>query len=345
MNENGEVIHEKEYSLKYEYQYFFELLLSQLTSSQISIAAVGHRVVHGGKSYHDPVLMTPSIIENLKQFIPFAPLHQPYNLDAIEIIGKAFPHLPQIACFDTAFHHSHPPIADYFGLPRSYLEAGVQRYGFHGLSYEYIMMKMYEIAPQKANGRIVIAHLGNGASMSAVHHGKCLDSTMGFTALDGLMMGTRCGSLDPGVILYLMQFKHLNHHEIEELLYKKSGLLGFSGISSNVKTLLESESENAKEAIDLFVYRIRRELGALVSVLGGLETFIFTGGIGENAIKIRSAVCQDMDWLGINIDKHNNENNQLIISSDKSHVDVRVIPTDEESIVAKHTYALLNKRP
>jgi acetate kinase len=345
MNENAQVIHEKEYSAKYEYQYFFELLLSQLTSSQISIAAVGHRVVHGGKRYYEPVRISPSIIENLRQFIPFAPLHQPYNLDAIEIIRKALPQLPQIACFDTAFHHSHPPIADYFGLPRSYIDEGVQRYGFHGLSYEYIMMKMHEIAPKKANGRIVIAHLGNGASMCAVKDGKCLDSTMGFTALDGLLMGTRCGSLDPGVILYLMQFKDLNHHEIEELLYKKSGLLGVSGISSNVKTLLESDSKNAKEAIDLFVYRIRRELGALACVLGGLETLIFTGGIGENAVKIRSAVCQDMDWLGISIDNHNNDNNQSIISNDKSHVDVRVIPTDEESIVAKHTYALLNKRP
>lgn len=280
----------------------------------------------------------------IKKLIPFAPLHQPYNLEAIESINKLYPNLRQIACFDTAFHTTHPKTADRFGLPRKFFEAGVKRYGFHGLSYEFIMHQLENINPQKHSGRIVIAHLGNGASMCAVKQGKSVDSTMGFTALDGLVMGTRCGTIDPGVILYLMQSERMSPDKIQNLLYKESGLLGVSGITSNMQKLLADKSPHAKEAIELFVYRIRRELGALAAALGGLDVLVFTGGIGENSWQIRHAVCQDSEWLGIEIDTTLNKTKQLMISSPKSFVDIYAIPTDEEWVIANHCFRLIKNK-
>ncbi|KTC94686.1 acetate/propionate family kinase [Legionella erythra] len=249
-----------------EYRFFYELLFSLLASEQLQIMAAGHRVVHGGREFHTPLLITDEIVQQLEAFIPFAPLHQPYNLEAITLISHVYPGLKQIACFDTVFHATHLPIADAFGIPKSLSEEGVKRYGFHGLSYESIMHKLQALRIERRQGRIIIAHLGNGASMCAIKNGKSLDSTMGFTALDGLVMGTRCGNLDPGVILYLLQAKKMSYAEIQDLLYRQSGLLGVSGISSNMQQLLADKHPSAQEAIDLFVFRIRRELGALSAV-------------------------------------------------------------------------------
>lgn len=340
---SGQVIKEEHFAKDCDYSFFFELLLSSLKthSDSYNIVAAGHRVVHGGNEFHKPILISPAIIEQLKQFSAFAPLHQPYNLAAIEAIAQHAPTLPQIACFDTAFHQTHPPVADAFALPRALSHKGIKRYGFHGLSYEFIMHRLETLGISKRLDRLIIAHLGNGASMCAVKNGKAIDSTMGFTALDGLMMGTRCGSIDPGVLLYLLEFKNMSPKEVEHLLYKQSGLLGVSGISSSIKELLETKSKNAQEALDLFVYRIRKELGALSAVLGGLDMLVFTGGIGEHAWQIREAVCAHNEWLGIDIDKELNKTNQAKMSTQKSVVELYTIPTDEEWIIASHCQQLL----
>lgn len=343
INENGEIIKEQKFTEKKAYKYYFELLFSHLSTSNMNVVAVGHRVVHGGMLYKQPVIITPKIINDLKELIPFAPIHQPFNIEAIEIINELFPKLKQFACFDTSFHRTHPPIADYFGLPRKYIEDGIRRYGFHGLSYEFIIKKLSEVLPEILKKRIIIAHLGNGASMCAVKDGKSIDSTMGFTALDGLVMGTRCGSIDPGVLLYFMQFKQMNYKDIEKLLYTQSGLLGVSDISSNMKELLLSDNNNAKEAVALFIYRIRKEIGALSAALGGLDCLIFTGGIGENAPLIREGVCDDMQWLGISLNFTSNNKNNFIISDAQSLVKILVMPTDEEQIIATHTFELISK--
>lgn len=344
-DKNHTLVKQTTFNKACDYKFFFELLFSGLKTNQLqlNIVAAGHRVVHGGNDFYTPAVVSQQLIEKLKKLIPFAPLHQPYNLEAIEAISQLFPDLEQIACFDTAFHKSHPAINDAFAIPRNLSEEGVKRYGFHGLSYEFIMHQLECMKVKKRLGRVVIAHLGNGASMCAVKEGKSLDSTMGFTALDGLMMGTRCGSLDPGVILYLLEFKKMSYTEIQNLLYKQSGLLGVSGITSNVQQLLENDSLPAQQALELFVYRIRRELGALSAVLGGLDMLVFTGGIGEHAWKIREAVCQNNEWLGIKIDPVLNKSNQLKINDENSAVDVYVIPTDEEWIIANHCKNLLNK--
>lgn len=342
-NSDNQLLKENNYSSDFSYPQFYEMLISAFTSNQFNyhITAVGHRVVHGGDQYSSPVLINNGIIKYLKKLIPFAPLHQPYNLEAIESIYQSYPDLPQVACFDTAFHRTHPFIADCFGLPRELTESGIRRYGFHGLSYEYIMHELGKKQTDFSNKRIVVAHLGNGSSMCAIKNGKSIDSTMGFTALDGLIMGTRCGNLDPGVILYLLQYKNMSGNEIEDMLYKKSGLLGVSGISSNMKSLLENSTDAAKEAIQLYVYRIKHELGALIATLGGLDAFIFTGGIGEHAWQIREEVCHDTAWLGLQIDKNFNRQNKAIISHKDSKIKVYVIPTNEEWIIANHTYQLL----
>lgn len=339
----GTLIKEKTFPKDFGYDEFYQILISAFESNEFNytISAVGHRVVHGGKAYGSPILINTEILHYLKELIPFAPLHQPYNIEAIESILKVYPNLPQVACFDTAFHQTHPFVADCFGLPRDLIEAGVKRYGFHGLSYEFILRQFKEINPKKANGRIIVAHLGNGSSLCAIKNEQSIESTMGFTALDGLMMGTRCGNIDPGVLLYLLQYKNMSAKEIEELLYKKSGLLGVSGISSNMKTLLENATKPAQEAIDLYVYRIRHELGALVAGLEGLDVLIFTGGIGEHAYQIREKVCRDMEWLGLKIDLNLNKNNELKISDSSSKIDVYVIPTNEEWIIANHTYQVI----
>ncbi|MFY9968216.1 MAG: acetate/propionate family kinase [Roseiarcus sp.] len=302
-----------------------------------SVAAVGHRVVHGGPDLGQPILVNVEALAKLRRLIPLAPLHQPHNIAGIEAAMKAFPGTPEVACFDTAFHRSHPFVSDTFALPRSYYEEGVRRYGFHGLSYEYIMQTLRKIAPQAAREDVVIAHLGNGASMCAVHDGRSIASTMGFTAVDGLPMGTRCGQLDPGVLLYLMTEKRMSAEAITELLYKNSGLKGMSGISQDMRELEASDSPAAREAIDYFVARARRELAGLAAVVDGPEAIVFTAGIGEHAWKVREAILSGMEWMGIHLDIEANRASAEIISAKSSPTIVFVIPTDEERMIAEHT--------
>jgi len=299
------------------------------------VAAIGHRVVHGGPVYDKPVSLDERIIGELERFVPFAPLHQPHNLAGIRAAQKVFPNALQVACFDTGFHRSHPWVNDVFALPRRYHERGVRRYGFHGLSYDYISGELARIAPQIHAGRVVVAHLGNGASMCAMSGGRSVGSTMGFSVLDGLPMGTRCGQLDPGVLLYLMEQERMNASEISDLLYNHSGLLGLSGISNDMRTLEASGTPEAGQAIDYFVFWIRRELGGLAAVLGGVDALVFTGGIGENSRKVRERVCEGLVWLGIELDRSRNEQNARVISTDLSRARVLVLPTNEESVIAR----------
>jgi acetate kinase len=309
------------------------------------LVAVGHRVVHGGAKRDRAALVTDQLIDELAALAPLAPLHQPHNLAPMRAIARSHPRLPQAACFDTAFHHSMPTVAARFALPRELEAAGVRRYGFHGLSYDYISRRLREGAPRLAAGRVVAAHLGNGASLCALSDGRSLDTTMTFTALDGLPMGTRCGALDPGVIFFLAEERGLTIKEIEELLYEKSGLLGVSGgLSSDMRTLLASADPRAADAIDLFAFRIARETGALASSLGGLDGFVFTAGIGENAAPIRAQVCERLAWLGAELDEAANEKNASVISLPSSRVEIRVIPTSEETTIARQTIEIVGKR-
>jgi acetate kinase len=307
---------------------------------QANIIAVGHRVVHGGIHYDTSVTVTDEVITNLERLIPLAPLHEPHNIAGIVAAQEAWPKALQVACFDTAFHRCHPFVNDVFALPRSYYDEGVRRYGFHGLSYEYVAKQLRQISPSHAAGRVVVAHLGNGASMCAIRDGRSVASSMGFTALDGLPMGTRCGQLDPGVVLYLMQEKKLSGDEISNLLYKESGLKGLSGVSHDMRELEASDAPEAREAIGYFVFRIRRELGGLAAVLRGLDAVAFCGGIGENAWRVREQVLEGMEWIGIELDQDANKQNQQIISAANSPVPVFVIPTNEEQMIARHTIAL-----
>ena len=305
------------------------------------VLAVGHRVVHGGTEYSVPVRINADVMASLSRLVPLAPLHQPHNLAPIRAIAEAAPHIPQIACFDTAFHRSQPHLAQSFALPRELTEAGVRRYGFHGLSYEYIASRMNEIAPEVAGSRVVVAHLGNGASLCAMHQGRSVASTMGFTAVDGLMMGTRCGTIDPGVLMYLMDAHKLDARAIEDLIYRKSGLLGVSGISSDMRTLRTSSEPAAAEAIALFVYRIVREIGSLAAALGGLDALVFTAGIGEHDAATRAEVAAGCAWLGLRIDASRNKEGSGRISADHSAIPAWVIRTDEERMIARHTSAIL----
>jgi acetate kinase len=305
------------------------------------LIGIGHRVVSGGLAYTRAVRVDSEVLKVLETFIPLFPLHQPHNLAPIRRALERAPGLPQVACFDTSFHRNQPEVAQMFALPAALQEAGIIRYGFHGLSYEYIADAFPEVAPASANGKVVVLHLGNGASMCAMENGRSIATTMGFTGVDGLCMGTRSGSLDPGVILHLMDQHGMSVRDVEELIYKKSGLLGVSGISSDMRTLLTSEEPRAKVAVDLFVYRIRRELGSLAAALQGLDAIVFTGGIGENSSVIRSRVCQDASWLGIEIDEAANEDGHGSISKGSSRVAVWVIPTNEELMIARHTLDLL----
>ena len=308
------------------------------------LIAVGHRIVHGGRDHVRPELVTPELLTLLDQLTPLAPLHEPHNLAPIRALRSIRPNLPQVACFDTAFHHSLPKVATRFALPRQYEASGVRRYGFHGLSYEYISRQLRKLAPELANGKVIACHLGNGASLCAMQAGQSVDTTMGFTALDGLMMGTRCGTIDPGVILYLEQERAMSAKQVENLLYQESGLLGVSGgISSDMRILLGSSDVRAKEAVELFIYRIAREIGALTSSLGGLDGIVFTAGIGEHAPEIRSQVCKRLHWLGVRLDDEANDRNAAVISSTQSQISVRVIPTDEEAMIAHHTLDVLRK--
>jgi acetate kinase len=305
------------------------------------LVAVGHRVVHGGMRFTQPTIVTPAVIDELAALVPLAPLHQPHNLAPIRVLARKRPELPQVACFDTAFHRSQPEEAQAFALPQEISERGVRRYGFHGLSYEYIAGRLPELAPEAARGRTVVAHLGNGASMCALHAGRSIASTMGFTAVDGLPMGTRCGSIDPGVILYLMDELKMDTREVEDLIYRRSGLLGVSGISSDMRTLLASEEPRARFAVALFVYRIGRELGSLAAALEGIDALVFTGGIGERAAPVREQVCRHAAWLGIALDDAANRADGPRIATPSSRVSAWVIPTDEEGMIARHTFEAL----
>ena len=300
-----------------------------------TIDVVGHRVVHGGLWYDAPVQVTDEVIERLTTLEPFAPLHQPHNLSGIKAAKAAFPNAPQIACFDTAFHRHHPYVNDTFAIPRAYYDKGVRRYGFHGLSYDYISGELRRIAPAIAQGRVVVAHLGNGASMCAIQDGKSVASTMGFSALDGLPMGTRCGQLDAGVVLYLMDQEGLSATDISDMLYKKSGLLGLSDLSNDMRTLEASDSIEARQAIDYFVFRIQRELGGMAAAMGGIDALVFCGGIGENSAFIRDRVCERTAWMGIEIDHNENDDHAQVISTEMSRTTVMVIPTNEELVIAR----------
>jgi acetate kinase len=309
--------------------------------AELKVIAAGHRIVHGGVFFSVPVLIEPAVISQLEKLVPLAPLHQAHNLAAIKALAKIKPDLPQVACFDTAFHHTQPPLARAFALPRDLSDSGVKRYGFHGLSYEYIAHVLPDFVGAVADSRVVIAHLGNGASMCAMKGRKSIATTMGFTALDGLPMGTRCGDIDPGVVLHLISERGMDVNEVTDLLYNKSGLLGVSGISNDMRELLESNSPHAVEAVDLFVYRIGRELGSLAAALGGFDILVFTAGIGEYSSTIRARVCGDARWLGIRLNEDANLKGGPKISQDDSAVSVWVIPTDEEIMIAKHTHDLL----
>jgi acetate kinase len=310
--------------------------------SDMQIKAVGHRVVHGGHHYSEPVVINDAVLEKFETLLSLAPLHEPHNVAGIKAARESFGDIPQVACFDTAFHRNQPFINDTFAIPRNYYEEGVRRYGFHGLSYEYIAKKLPELFPEHAKGRVIVLHLGNGASMAALKEGKSIASTMAFSALDGLPMGTRCGDIDPGVLLYLMQFKGMSAQAISDLLYKESGLKGLSGISNDMRTLESSDAPTAKEAIDYFVSRVKREIGSLSMALGGLDAMVFTGGIGENSVRIRKEVLEGCEWLGIELDSAKNTAGETIISTEYSSVLCLCIPTNEEGMIAAHTLALAN---
>ena len=309
-----------------------------------TLAAVGHRVVHGGRRLIAPVRITPPVLAELDGLVALAPLHQPHSLGAIRAVQAASPDLAQIACFDTAFHRGHADAVRNFALPRDLTARGIERYGFHGLSYEYISSILPQTAPGLASGRVVVAHLGNGASLCALLGGRSVDTTMGFSALDGLVMGTRCGNLDPGVILYLQQTLGMSPAAIEDLLYKKSGLLGVSETSADMRVLLDSADPRANEAIELFAFRIARENCAMLASLGGLDGIVFTAGIGEHAPEIRRRVCDHLAWLGIELDAARNTASAACISTEKSRVSVWVIPTDEEAMIARHVADMFGRQ-
>jgi acetate kinase len=308
------------------------------------VVAVGHRVVHGGAHFARPTIVDRQVLAQLYELIPLAPLHQPYNLAAIEEVCERLPGVPQVACFDTSFHCGHSAVASLVPLPKELCKSGLRRYGFHGLSYEYIASVLPEVAPEIARGRVIVAHLGSGASLCAMKEGKSFDSSLGFTALDGLCMGTRPGALDPGVVLYLFQGLGLSVKEVEALLYKKSGLLGISGISNDMRDLLTSNEPDAKVAVDYFIYRAAKEIGALAAVLEGIDGLVFTAGIGENSPEIRRRICESAAWLGLELDAEANTNKAQRISTPQSKVSTWVIPTNEEIVIARHTGSLLGLR-
>lgn len=345
-DENGEVVGNEELS-KAEHatqtaclSFLGTWLRGQLGDLQVK--AVGHRVVHGGTDFPGPVRVSDEVLDKLDLLVPLAPLHQPHNVGAIRAVARALPAMPQVACFDTSFHRSQPQLAQAFALPKSITNRGVRRYGFHGLSYEYIASAMPQYDAKAAAGKVVVCHLGNGSSMCALASGKSIASTMGFTAIDGLPMGTRCGNLDPGVLLYLMDEMNMDARAIENMVYKQSGLLGVSGVSSDMRTLEGSTEPDARLAIDLFIYRIGRELGSLVWALGGLDALVFTAGIGENSQSLRSRVVHDAAWLGVELDEAANEAKGPRISTAGSRVSAWVIPTNEELMIAQHTRRLVS---
>jgi acetate kinase len=309
-----------------------------------ALVAAGHRVVHGGVAFSRPVVVDEAVLTALDALSPLAPLHQPHNLAVVRAAMAVRPGLPQVACFDTAFHRTQPAVATRFALPRELEADGVRRYGFHGLSYEYVAGRLRELDPEAARGRVIAAHLGAGASLCAIMAGESLDTTMGFTAVEGLVMATRCGTLDPGVLLHLIQSRGFTGEDIEDLIYRRSGLLGVSGLTGDMRELLASPDPRAAEAVELFVYSIARHAGALASSLGGLDAFVFTAGVGENAPEIRARVCARLAWLGVELDPDANARGAPVISSPRSRVAVRVVPTDEERMIALHAQAAIKNR-
>jgi acetate kinase len=342
----GSVLFERHAAAEADDERFFSDLLRWIDEFLAggALVAVGHRVVHGGLKFFEPVKVTPAILQALRELTPLAPLHQPASLAPIEAMQKLRPDLPQIACFDTAFHHGLAPPMSRFALPRHFEQEGVRRYGFHGLSYEFIARHLREIAPDLATGRIVIAHLGSGASLCAMRNGRSVDTTMSFTTLDGLMMGTRCGAIDPGLPLYLQQQRGLSADEIEHMLYYESGLLGVSGISADVRVLTRSDDPHAAEALELFAFRAGAAIAAMVHSLGGLDAIVFTAGIGENSPEVRKQICTGLSWLGVELDDPANGANELRIGAKAARVATLVIPTDEEAAIAAHSQALITKR-
>lgn len=308
------------------------------------VLGVGHRVVHGGPHFDKPTIITREVLAELHKLIPLAPLHQPYNLAAIDAVFERMPEVPQVACFDTSFHRGHSRVAELVPLPKELCQAGVERYGFHGISYEYISSVLPSVAPEIAAGKVVVAHLGSGASLCALQNGKSVESTMSFTAIDGLCMGTRPGAIDPGVVLYLFQTLGLSAKEVETILYKKSGLLAISEISNDMRDLLGREEPQARLAVDYFIYRITKEIGALAAAAGGIDALVFTAGIGENSAEVRQRVCEASAWLGIEIDAQANTSGSTRISAAQSKVSAWVIPTNEELMIARHTGDLLGLR-
>ncbi|MFA7439514.1 MAG: acetate/propionate family kinase [Sphingomonadaceae bacterium] len=312
-------------------------------TTDYEIIGIGHRIVHGGTDFAAPVLVDEDIIAALDALSPLAPLHQPHNLSAVRALREFAPHLPQIACFDTAFHHGRADATTRFALPRALYDAGVRGYGFHGISYEYIAQTLARHDPELAAGRVVVAHLGNGASMCAIHDGRSVDTSMGFSTVDGLMMGTRCGTLDPGVVLYLQTALGYSAEDIAHMLYKQSGLLGVSGISSDMRELTASDRPEAAAAVDMFVWRAARHAAALATTMGGLNGLIFTAGIGENSAPVRARICQHLAWLGLVTDRDANDRNDPVISAPESAITVGIIPTDEEWMIARHTLDVLQQ--
>jgi acetate kinase len=308
---------------------------------RIAPMAVGHRVVHGGPDYDRPVLIDHGLLARLERYIALAPLHQPHNLAPIKTLLADLPSLPQVACFDTAFHRSHADIADYYAIPYQLYDEGVRRYGFHGLSYEYIAKTLPKAAPEIAAGRVIVAHLGSGASMCALKHGRSVESSMGFTALDGLPMGTRSGQIDPGVVLYLLSQKGMAAAKVQDFLYRECGLKGLSGVSNDMRELLESHDPRAAFAVDYFVYRVGLHAGMLAAALQGIDAFVFTAGIGENSSAIRARIAEKLAWLGVSLDAAENGKHALKISQPGSRIPVYVVPTDEERMIAEHTLSVL----
>jgi acetate kinase len=320
-------------------EYLSDFLEDHLAGRRL--IGVGHRVVHGGLEYTAPVRVCAETLKALERFVPLAPLHQPHNLSPMARLLERAPDLPQVACFDTSFHRTNPDVAQRFALPAELHDAGVQRYGFHGLSYEYVASEFPHVNANAASAKTIVLHLGNGSSMCAMEAGRSVATTMGFTPADGLPMGTRCGALDPGVILYLIDERKMDARAVERLLYNESGLLGVSGISSDMRALLASDAASAKLAVDLYVYRIGRELGSLAAALGGLDAIVFTGGVGENAVAIRERVCRDAAWLGVELDAAANARGKPRISVGWSRVSAWVVPTNEELMIARHTQRVL----
>ena len=310
-------------------------------TQQFELVAVGHRVVHGGPDYDRPVIVNDKVLADLERYIPLAPLHQPNNLAPIRTLMERFPALPQVACFDTAFHRGHSEIADHYALPKHFYAQGVRRYGFHGLSYEYIAEQLHEVAPDVAMSRVIVAHLGSGASMCGLSRGRSVENTMGFTALDGLPMGTRSGQLDPGIVLYLLSEQGMSVEAVQKLLYNECGLKGLSGVSNDVRELLDSGEPGAVLALDHFVYRIGLHAGMLAAALGGLDAFVFTAGIGEKGVAIRARIAETLSWLGCELDPVANASGATVISRKTSRIKLYVIPTNEELMIAKHVLAML----